>query len=99
MFSCVYSKSFRYSFFYRATLEAAFEVSLLDFIITKYLKEEVNDNLKVYVDECSPCGPPYNWRYKDLSMSRDWKVMMFLPQMEKCPMDFYQGIVFTNQTW
>ena len=39
------------------------------------------------------------WRYKDLSMSHDQKVMTLLPPMEKCPMDFYQGVVFTAQIW
>ena len=30
--------------------------NLLDFIITKYLKQEVNDDLSVCMDERSPCG-------------------------------------------
>ena len=29
---------------------------LENFIITKYLKQEVDDDLSVYMDECSPCG-------------------------------------------
>ena len=29
---------------------------LQNFIITKYLKQEVNDNLSICVDEHSPCG-------------------------------------------
>ena len=29
--------------------------NLLNFIITRYLKEEVDDNLHVWVDELSPC--------------------------------------------
>ena len=29
---------------------------LQNFIITKYLKKEVNDNLSVCMDERSPCG-------------------------------------------
>ena len=45
---------------------------LLNFIITKYLKQEVNDDLSICMDERSP----YNWRYKDLSMSHDLKVMV-----------------------
>ena len=45
---------------------------LQNFIITKYLKQEVDDNLSVCVDECTLC-PLYNWRYKDLSVSRDQK--------------------------
>ena len=36
--------------------------------------------------ETSP-WPLYNWRYKDLSMSRDQKVMTLLPPIEKCPID------------
>ena len=39
----------------RSTTKRAF-FFLAKFIITKYLKEEVNDNLSVCVDECSPCG-------------------------------------------
>ena len=29
---------------------------LQDFIITKYLKQKVDDDLSVFVDEHSPCG-------------------------------------------
>ena len=36
--------------------------------------------------------PLYNWRYEDLSMSRDRKVMTLLPPMKKCPMDFNQEV-------
>ena len=32
-------------------------------------------------------------------MSRDQKVMMLLPTMEKCPIDFYHGVTFTAQIW
>ena len=39
--------------------------NLLNFIITKYLKQEVDDNLSICVDECSPCG---------LSISGDIKI-------------------------
>ena len=45
----------------------------LNFIITKYLKQEVNDKLSLCMVESSPCG-----LYKDLSMSRDEKVMTLL---------------------
>ena len=38
-------------------------------------------------------------RHKDLSMSRDQKVMTLLPPVEKCCMDFYQGVAFTAQIW
>ena len=65
-------------------------MNLLDFIITKYLKE-VDDDLSLCVDECGP------WNYKDLSMSHYQMLMMSLLSMEKCLMDFYQGVVFTGQ--
>ena len=31
--------------------------------------------------------PFCNWRYKDLSMSRDQKAMTSLPPIENCPID------------
>ena len=31
--------------------------------------------------------PLHYWRYKDLSMSRDQKVIALLPPIEKCPID------------
>ena len=34
----------------------SFLQNLLNFIITKYLKQEVEDDLGVCVDGCSPCG-------------------------------------------
>ena len=40
-----------------STTRRAFTLqNLLKFIITKYLKQEVDDDLSVYIDECSPCG-------------------------------------------
>ena len=30
--------------------------NLMNFIITKYLKQEVHDNLNICMDECCPCG-------------------------------------------
>ena len=48
----------------------SFLQNLLNFIITKYLKQEVDHDLSISKDERSPCGH-YNWRYKDLSMTRD----------------------------
>ena len=50
----------------------SFLQNLLNFIITKYLKQEVEDNLSICVDKRSPC----NRRYKDLSMPHDLKVMV-----------------------
>ena len=73
-------------------------VFLAKFIITKYLKQEVNDDLSVCVDECSPCGLSITGDIKIYQCS-DQKVMMLLHPMEKCPMDFYQGVVFTAQIW
>ena len=52
------------------------------FVITKYLTQEVNDNLNVCMDERSSC---------------DQKVMTLLPSMKKCPMQFYQGFVHFRQ--
>ena len=65
------------------------------FIITKYLKQEVDDDLSVCMDERSPCGLSITGDI-DLSLSRDQKVMTLLPPMEKCPMDFYHGVVFAT---
>ena len=71
----------------------SFLQNMLNFIITKHLKQNDDADLRVCIDEHSPCS---RWRYKDLSMSRDQKVMMLLSSMEKCPMDFYQGVVFPD---
>ena len=67
---------------------------LQNFTITKYLKQEVGDNLSVCLDECRLCGLSLTG---DLSMSHDQKVMTLLPPMEKCLMDFYHGAAFTAQ--
>ena len=66
---------------------------LQSFIITKYLKQEVDDDLSICVDERSL----YNRRYKDLSMSCDQKVMMLLHPMEKCPNYLYHRVALTAQ--
>ena len=68
---------------------------LQNFIFTKYLNQEVDDDLSVCVDK--HLWPLYKWRYKDLSMSHYQKVMMLLPPMEKCPIHFYHGTAFTAQ--
>ena len=65
-------------------------------IITKYLKQEVDDDHSVCVDQHSPCGLSY-WRYKDLSMLRDQKVMTLLTSIEKCPIDVYNRVNFNAQ--
>ena len=75
----------------------SFLQNLLNFFITKYLKQ-VDDDLSIWVDKRSSCGL-YNWRYKDLSMSHDQKVMTLLSQMEKCPINFYHWAAFTTQIW
>ena len=59
---------------------------LQNFIITKYLKQEVDDDLSVCMDERSPCGLSITGDI-DLSLSRDQKVMTLLPPMEKFPID------------
>ena len=51
--------------------------NLLNFIITKCFKQEVDGGIGVYLDECSSCDL-YNWKYEDLSKSRDQKAMTFL---------------------
>ena len=73
-----------------------FLAKFAEFYCLKIFETKVSDDLSIWVDECSLCGL-YNWKYKDLSMSRDQKVMKLLPPMEKCPMTFYQGVVFTAQ--
>ena len=61
---------------------------LQNFINIKYLKQEVDDDLSVCMDERSPCGLAMFW-------SRDQKVMTLLPPLEKCPIFFYHGVAFT----
>ena len=75
----------------------SFLQNLLNFIFTKYLKQEVNDDLSICVDKHSPMWPLYNCRYKDLSMSREQKVITSLPPMEKCPINFYHKVAYTAQ--
>ena len=48
----------------RSTTTGAF-IYLSKLIIAKYLKQEVDDDLSICVDECSPCG---------LSMTGDIKI-------------------------
>ena len=35
----------------------------------------------------------------DLSKQCVQKLMTLTPTLEKCPMDFYRGVVFTAQLW
>ena len=68
-------------------------VFLQNFIITKYLKHELDDDLNICMDERSPC---------DLSVTVDIKIyqchvikMMLLPPVEKCPIVYYHRVVLT----
>ena len=93
VFSSQYSKNFQ-----PPQEHLSFLQNLLNFIIRKYLKQEVDDDLSVCVNEHNLCGL-YISGNKNLSMSRDLKVMKLLPPMEKCSMDFYEGAVFTAKIW
>ena len=71
----------------------SFLQNLLNFIITKYLKQEVNDNLSLCVDEHSPCGLSITGDNK-IYQCHVIKVMTLLPPIEKCPIFFYHGVAF-----
>ena len=62
------------------------------FFITKYLKQEVGDDF-VWMS----VAPVASLWYKDLLILCGQKVMTLLSSPEKCPMDFYQLVVFTAQ--
>ena len=68
---------------------------LQNFIIAKHLKQEVNDDLSVCMDERSPCGLSITEDI-DLSMKCDQK-MMLLPTIEKCPINVYHKVAYTAQ--
>ena len=70
----------------------SFLQNLLNFFITKHLKQEVDGNLCIWVDKRSSCGL-YTRRYKDLSKSHDQKVMVLLSPMEKCPINFITALL------
>ena len=70
---------------------------LQNFIIAKHLKQEVNDDLSVCMDERSPCGLSITEDI-DLSMKCDQK-MMLLPTIEKCPINVYHKVAYTAQIW
>ena len=67
------------------TKVSVFLQNFLNFIITKYMKQEINDGLSVCQDEYSPV------------LSRDQKIMTLLPPVIKCPINFYHGVAFTAQ--
>ena len=50
----------------------SFLQNLLNFIVTKYLKQEVDSNISICVDKHNPCGLPITG---DLSVSHDLMVM------------------------
>ena len=64
----------------------SFLQNLLNFIITKYLEQKVDDDLSVCVDEHSSCGLSIT---VDLSMSCDQKVML----------TSITRVVFTAEIW
>ena len=56
----------------------SFFQNFLNFVITKYLKQEVDDDLNLCVVERSPCGLSITGYIKIFSMSHDEKVMTLL---------------------
>ena len=62
--------------------------NLLNFIIAKYSKQEVDDDLSVCVDGRSLCGLSIT---RDISVLRDEKLMMLLPQWRSAPWTFFQS--------
>ena len=76
----------------------SFLQNVLNFIFTKYLKQEVGDDLSVCVDERSPCSlfQTGDIRFINLTWSNGNDA---ITQMVKCPVGFYQGVVFTAQIW
>ena len=70
-------------------LYLSFVQNILNFIITKYLKQEDNNNLSAWVDGWKySLWPLSNCRYKYLQVPHDQKVMALLPPVEKCPINF-----------
>ena len=65
-------------------------------IVTKYLKQEVNEELSICMDERNPCGLSITGDI-DLSKSHDQKVMMLLPPMEKCPWTFTKELFLLSK--
>ena len=72
----------------------SFLQNLLNFVIAKYLKQQVDDDLSFCVDESSPWG---------ISITGDKKIYLdtwskankLLPPLEKCLVDFNQKVIFT----
>ena len=72
--------------------------NLLNFIITKHLEQEVDDDLSVSVDERCPLylSITTDKRFLNATWSKGIDVTTLT---DKCLMDFNQGVVFTAQTW
>ena len=79
-----------------ATRASVFLAKSAESFYHKIFEHEVDGELSIWVDKCSSCGL-YNWRYKDLSMSHDQKVMTLLFPMKKCLISFYHRVAFIAQ--
>ena len=67
--------------------------NLLNFIITKHLKQEVDGDLSICMDKCNPCGLCV---IGDFAWSKGNGIAA---SMMKYPVDFYQGVPFNPQIW
>ena len=81
-----------------ATRASTFLAKSAGSFYNKILEHEVDGELSLCVDKCSSCGL-YNWRYKDLSMSKgnDQKPMALLFPMQKSLISFYHRVAFIAQ--
>ena len=70
---------------------------IFEFYYHRTFKTRSQWRVKCLPEWTQPLWSLCNWRYKNLSMSRDQMVMMLLPIMEKCPMDFYQEVVIATR--
>ena len=75
----------------------SFLQNLLNFIITKCLKQEVDDDLSLCIDKHSPCSLSITGDIKDLPTALDQKGIMSKTPMGKCHIDFYHEVAFTVQ--
>ena len=79
-----------------ATRASVFFAKSAESFYHKIFDHEIDGELSIWVDKCSSCGL-YNWRYEDLSMSHDQKVMALLFPMEKGLISFYHRVAFIAQ--
>ena len=75
----------------------SFSQNLLNCIITKYLKQEVDDDLSVCVNERGSSDLSITGNIKIYRCYMIKKFTMLLPSMKKCPINFYHGVAFTSQ--